>query len=360
MRSEYSNWVERARTLPVAFAQVREDPLLDLAVTERLPRAAEAIMIGSGGCTAALLACKSELAKLCVVDPNPSQIALCKVKLHLLRHYNVDSRLGVLGYTELSPEIRARQIEELTSKLEQPTNVFGPLELVSRTGLDYCGRYEAVFSELQSELAPCMESVFELLKMSNPAAQEDFFEHELRAHLNSALQEVMSQSNLVELFGEAATNNRIMPFADHFLARVHESLCNLPNASNPYMWQFLVGKYPTTGIPWLSLPQAAWSSQVEFSVSTIMQALTGVECEFDFVHLSNVLDWLSEDEACKTLTLAWNSLRAGGFVLIRQLNSTLNIRELNTGFQWLEQESTRLHSVDRSFFYRAIHLGRKP
>ena len=174
-----------------------------------------------------------------------------------MRHYNVDSRLGVLGHQN-DQKIIAKTDEELTSKLEQPTNVFGPLELVSRAGLDYCGRYEAVFTELQSELAPCMESVLKLLKLSNPVAQKDFFEGELRAHLNSALQEVMSQSNLVELFGEAATNNRIMPFADHFLARVHESLCNLPNASNPYMWQFLLGKYPTTGTPWLSLRHADW------------------------------------------------------------------------------------------------------
>jgi len=46
-------------------------------------------------------------------------------------------------------------------------------------------------------------------------------------------------------------------------------------------------------------------------------------------------------------------------VLIRQLNSTLDIPALGAQFAWEESEAAALHAADRSFFYRGLHLGRK-
>lgn len=362
MSSEYSTWLENARALPVAFAQVREDPRLDLAVVERLPDDANVVMIGSGGCTAAVLACNRKLSQLHVVDPNPSQIALCKVKLHLLKHFDPQSRLAVLGHSKTTPDQRAQMVEEFASTLGLQTSTFGPIEVVSRLGLDYCGRYEAVFSELQREIASSEDFVRDVLKLSDISAQRTSLENgrDFYSSLTVALNKVMSQSNLVALFGEDATNNGVIPFSDHFRLRLQESIRTLPNASNPYIWQFLAGRYPADiKIPWLHLSKADYLAQVRFRISTITEELSAYHDEVDFVHLSNVLDWLSEEEASKTLRLAFDALREGGFVLIRQLNSTSGIRNLSSRFHWLEHESARLHSMDRSFFYRAIHLGRK-
>jgi S-adenosylmethionine-diacylglycerol 3-amino-3-carboxypropyl transferase len=89
-------------------------------------------------------------------------------------------------------------------------------------------------------------------------------------------------------------------------------------------------------------------------------ALRAVHSAFDFVHLSNILDWLSEGEATATLDLAWGALRPGGWVLIRQLNSTLDVPALGGRFVWHIDQGRALHARDRSYFYRALHLGRKP
>ena len=80
---------------------------------------------------------------------------------------------------------------------------------------------------------------------------------------------------------------------------------------------------------------------------------------FDFVHLSNILDWLDPDEARTTLGLARRALRPGGWTLVRQLNSTLDVERLGDGFEWHASRARRLHQADRSFFYRALHLGRR-
>ena len=45
---------------------------------------------------------------------------------------------------------------------------------------------------------------------------------------------------------------------------------------------------------------------------------------------------------------------------IRQLNSSLDIRNLPGGLEWDAARSASFLERDRSFFYRAIHVGRKP
>src|SRR5690348_13503060 len=92
------SWVEEAARLPVAFAQVREDPLLDAEVLRGLSPKARIIMIASGGCTLAFLAARIRLERIDAVDPNPAQIALTRLKVHLLFHENSAGRLALLGH----------------------------------------------------------------------------------------------------------------------------------------------------------------------------------------------------------------------------------------------------------------------
>jgi S-adenosylmethionine-diacylglycerol 3-amino-3-carboxypropyl transferase len=101
------------------------------------------------------------------------------------------------------------------------------------------------------------------------------------------------------------------------------------------------------------MPEVTWNTTM------MAEALRDRSGEYDFVHLSNILDWLSSDEARSTLDLAHAALRPGGWTLVRQLNSTLDIRSLGAGFAWHDEEAARLHASDRSYFYRDLHLGRK-
>lgn len=77
-------WLIEAAALPVAFAQVREDALVDAWMVRRLRREARVAMVASAGCTAALLAAHPRVQQLVVIDPNPAQIALTRLKLAML------------------------------------------------------------------------------------------------------------------------------------------------------------------------------------------------------------------------------------------------------------------------------------
>ena len=106
MNSAPAPWVFEAAQSPIAFAQVREDATLDQWVAEQLNEQSEVLMVASGGCTAAALAASSKFARLHLVDPNPAQIALSRLKLRLLEtaepevHHvkGVQARLANLGY----------------------------------------------------------------------------------------------------------------------------------------------------------------------------------------------------------------------------------------------------------------------
>jgi S-adenosylmethionine-diacylglycerol 3-amino-3-carboxypropyl transferase len=335
-------WVVETASLPVAFAQVREDPLIDLAILQQIhavnqgpPRRGglSALMIASGGCTAAFLAGSGRLSQLHLVDFNPAQMELCKRKLELLQTSEPSRRLAAMGH--------------------KPAN---------NSGADHRGRYEVLFTQLRQAMRDSLDEVKAVLLMKDAAERTARVAPHtpLGKVLDSAFDEVMALPNLVALFGSKATQNAREPFSRHFANRTRHAIASLPTADNPYLWQLLLGRFPDgVAYPWFTAPAPRQMPEITETISTIDAALAPHRDRFDFVHLSNVLDWLCESEASTTLELAFGALRAGGCVIIRQLNSTLDLPSLGEQFEWLTDEADRLHAMDRSFFYRSLHLGRK-
>jgi S-adenosylmethionine-diacylglycerol 3-amino-3-carboxypropyl transferase len=362
MDSSLSPWVVEAAKLPVAFAQVREDALLDLEVLGQLADGARVILVASGGCTAAALAAAGRASYLHLVDPNPTQIALTRLKLRLLQTAAPKQRLALLGHAPMPAANRRALLGVELQKLGLTPDGLGPMDLVAEVGPDHAGRYELTFVELRAALRPWGDEVTALLRLRDLAEQAERVAPGTRLGqaLDQAFDSVMALPNLVRLFGEQATHNRVEPFARHFARRTRHVLATLPAADNPYLWQLLAGRFPEgTLSPWLTAPAPARLPEVSGSVTGMAEALRTAPNAFDLVHLSNILDWLTPAEASAALALAWEALRPGGCVLIRQLNSVLDIPSLGPRFDWQTGRAEALHARDRSFFYRALHLGRK-
>ena len=112
MTEALADWVATAAQLPIAFAQVREDPHLDLWLLERIGRDELCgIMIASGGCTAAALTASGRVSHLHLVDINPAQLALSRLKLHLLQYDKPSERAQLLGYDALPADERRLHLE---------------------------------------------------------------------------------------------------------------------------------------------------------------------------------------------------------------------------------------------------------
>ena len=236
-----------------------------------------------------------------------------------------------------APADRAARLAEELGALDLSPDVLGPVSVVSRIGPDHAGRFEFLFAALRRALHGCIEPLDDLLSLSEPAGQAERAAPgaTLSRCIDQAMDDVLRRSNLVCLFGEEAVRNPAASFAKHFSNRLRHVLATLPAKDNPYLWQMLKGCYPPgTMAPWLAKPRPARIPSLTWELGTIVGALADRPGEFDFVHLSNILDWLGPDDARTTLDVARRALRPGGWTLIRQLNSTLDVERLGDGFEW--------------------------
>lgn len=358
-------WAVEAARLPLTFAQVREDPRIDLELARKLPAAATVVMIASGGDTAACLA-RRPLARLHLVDVNPAQLALTRCKLDLAATESADAAAAWLGHAAMPAEIRKEKILRRLDGLGLPEDVFGDPDEVAAAGPDQSGRYERCFAELRVALKPVraeLDAVLnarEGLETAAAAAPEALL---VRA-LSAAFRKVMSLPNLVGLFGEGATRNPQQSFASHFLERARVALGRPDAHSNPFLHSIFSVDFPLRfRADWLCGGVCNGSA---LEVETVRHCApmtcaldTMTECSADMIHLSNILDWLSPAEADSVLQSARRVLKPGGRVIVRQLNSTLDIASLGGGIRWNLREGARLEAADRSFFYPGIFAGRR-
>lgn len=349
-----NDWLSQAAALPLAFSQVREDPRLDLEVCAGLPKNATVVMIASGGDTAVCLS-RLPLGRLIAVDMNAAQLALTRCKLELARGASRNERLEWLGHSELDFNVRAKRIRSTLDTLGLHPDSLGPLSKVAALGPDFAGRYEVLFAALNRSLASVRAEIQRLLEVRAPVSLRDV------SYFDSAFAEIMSLPNLVALFGSDATQNPRKPFAKHFASRVRCAFAASAPAHNPFLWQMLAGKFPP-GVAWDWIDSdAPMLIEPEFVHGMMRDALDELPARtVDFLHLSNILDWLSPADARAVLTSVVRVLKPGGRVLLRQLNSSLEIVALDSAIQWDRELGRAMEVRDRSFFYPEIHIGRCP
>ena len=356
-----AEWACRVAAWPVAFAQVREDPRLDLELLLQQGHGARVVMIASGGETAVCLG-RQPLAELILVDMNAAQLALTRLKWHLAAHFPPEQRRALLGHGPMSAAERGRVLAEILRSLHLAADALGPMEIVAARGPDQMGRYERLFEELRRELAPHRLELDELLRVDHPPVAVAMAARgtKLGRALDAALDRVMALPNLVRLFGEAATQNPRQPFARHFAARVRQALRNHPAATNPFLWQMLAGTFPPgQNYDWLMDDQPPRVQPI-FRHAEMRATLDQLSAQsMTLVHLSNILDWLPVEEATATLQSAARVLPPGGKVIVRQLNSSLDIAALPGGFAWDTALGAEFAARDRSFFYSHIHIGER-
>ena len=355
-------WAIGASTLPLAFAQVREDPRLDLEVVERLPRGATVVMIASGGETAIELA-RRPLERLHLVDMNPAQLALTRLKFRLARSSSPMEAAALLGHRPMAPAARLAALDRELEALDLQNESLGPSELLATFGPDQAGRYEVTFAQFRRELAPVEPELAALLSSTDTASAERSVAlgSRLGDALDAAFDRVMSLPNLVALFGTEATQNPRQAFARHFAERTRLAFGRFPATENPFLWLIFAGTFPDRQ-PYDWLHPAAWGRPPVEPVchrgrmGDVLDSLPPGTA--DFVHLSNILDWLTPGEAAGTLRSVRRVLKPGGSVLLRQLNSTLDPTTLDSGIAWDREWGNRMEQRDRSFFYPALHIGR--
>lgn len=348
--------LEFAKSFPILFSQVREDPRLDLNVIFSIPNNnINVLMIGSGGCTLGSLAYHAfKIGSIDVVDANLAQLDLCRLKLALASH-SPQNRAAILGH--LPMQDRKSHLLTLFKQLNISLNIFGDFDIVSEYGPDYVGRYEWLFRAFSSDFQKTQLGI-QLPKISSFEEQQAVINQDV-SEITSLFNEHFSLDTLVGLFGKEAVQNRAKPYSLHFYNRFIWSLQHQFIHQNPFFYQFAYLAYPKLAqTDFLSLPPFR-PKHITLHHCTMFDHL--VSCasnSYDFIHLSNILDWLDAESRQKVLKETSRVLKPCGKVLIRQLNSTMTIENTSQiSFKTIPEAD--LIKNDLSFFYPKTYIGVK-
>ncbi len=312
---------------PVQFAAVREDPRIELALLRDRP-ARHALLIASAGDTALALRAHCPDLALTLVEPNPAQ------KLHVL----------------------AKEAAWLAA---EPPSVFN-VGTDDPGGLSERGNFEALFRQLRAFLrefvAPA--STFDAWFMERGAIAATAWAVFGQPYWPVAFQLFFADPMLHAMFGPAATQHaRPGSYPDYFRRAIERGLQRVDAFDNPYLQHVLLGRYMARRESW---PEFLRLTPRPLRATWIDGTLEAVPsfAPFDFVDLSNVLDWSDRTQIDALARRLGHELRPGARVLWRQLNDP---EDLEARFApWFTFDAARaaeLLASERSVFYDGLHLG---
>lgn len=318
---------------PLQFAVVREDPAIDLAVLSKTP-ARRALLVASGGCTAFTLQQAFPDLELTLVEPNPAQRALVRRKLRLLR--------------EGDPRVRPAAWN---------------IESHEREGLCQGGNFDGLFRQLRGFLyefvAPqrSWRRFFEGSEESRAGSPD--LEEWFRSPWWPVAFEIFFSDAVLETMFTAAATQHATPgsYPAYFQSAFERGLCRRDARDNYFLHHALLGMYidrPAALPPYLT--RALPSREVRF-IETGLEEIDDFS-PYDFVGLSNVMDWMPASAIAELCAVVGNTLSPGAAVLWRQLNNE-DRHELRFGQRLAASEvlSDELQAADRSLFYNRIVAG---
>lgn len=313
------------RPTRLQFAVVREDPRLEAdLIAERGAR--HALLVGSAGCTALHLRARFPALAITLVDLNPAQLAHVQRKLDALAGGRPPAAWNV--------------------GTDDPD------------GLHEAGNFERLFRLFRTVLdlfvLPADERA---ARLADPQARwDDVLRH---PYWRVAFATAFGDELLLAMFGPNAIQHAPPgSYPDYFRRQLEAGLAAGDRAVNPWLHHVLLGRYrddPAAWPPFLREPPADLRP-----FASLTAGLLDVPsfAPFDFVSLSNVLDWM-DDASCRALLGRLGAeLRPGATVLWRQLNDPRPL----TGYAAAaftfdaaaDAERTRR---ERSLFYDRVHTG---
>ena len=309
------NRVRREIRLPSAsadrlfFAQVREDPLLEIEALE--PAANRTIVVvSSGGCTAlSLLACGA--GRVVSVDSNPTQNHLVELKAQAIRQLEPGALLGFLGATSAPRAWRVADYGALRHALSPDARKYWDARRrIIGKGLLNSGVSETfirVVVRAMRMLVHPASRIDRLLACETLGEQRAVYEEEWNTRRWKMLFQILLSRRVFNRTYDPAFFQNVEngDFAAHFHRLMEHALCEIPVASNYFLHHMLRGTYRTAvvgGVP-PYLDRAAHASTRERLDN--LELVDGGYAEYlatcdddsvDAFALSNICEWLDEKQ----------------------------------------------------------------
>jgi S-adenosylmethionine:diacylglycerol 3-amino-3-carboxypropyl transferase len=321
------------------FSQVREDPLVEFSVVQKLIKQNEdqklkISCITSGGCTILSLLEFEKIEQIDCVDINPAQNYLTALKIAVCEYFS--NSKDVLDFFQ--GKLTKDSYEETVNKFVLQQDVKAYWEKHKEEiykGFNQRGKFEELFREL-------VRSKF------------DF-------------NTVFDRNYLIKIFGEnAVQNSKDREFYDHFeqVIKLYQRMYK-PD-ENYFYHQILFDSYDSSSDKKVSLPPylldenlnkriiAVNKTKLKFKVANyvehIKESKTGY---YDMIHTSNITDWMAKEELADFIKELHRSLSSNGYVIMRRLMGDYKLTEYLKGLFEIN------NLVDRSHFYSEVIIAKK-
>ena len=291
------------------FAQVREDPRLELEVLDPGPDDS-IVVVGSGGCTAlSLLAAGA--GRVTAVDLNRTQNHVIELKLAAIATLGHRETLAFLGASDGSPLDRIDAYAALRQKLTAPACAYWDAHLpdiasgVLGVGVTEKFVRQVVFA-LRLFVHP-QSRIDRMLGATSVDEQRALFEREWNTRRwRFFFRLLLNRGVFRRKYDPAFFSHLDRPsFAEHFRKRAEQTLTELPVRDNYFLHNMLTGRYPVDAFdgtpPYLShAGHAAVANAperlalVDGTVTEYLRTLPP-QTVTGFV-LSNIGEWLTPNE----------------------------------------------------------------
>jgi S-adenosylmethionine-diacylglycerol 3-amino-3-carboxypropyl transferase len=251
-RSELPGWREDR----LFFAQVREDPRLEIDALAPLEDA-KVVVVSSGGCTAlSLLAAGA--GHVTAVDLNSAQNHLVELKVAALRWLTMPEIMSFFGVARGTAERRVRTYRTIRPLLsERAAEFWDSHQTLLGRGALACGVSEQFISVVVKVVKLFIHGgrkIERLLALESLEAQREFFDREWNTRRWRLLfPALLNRWTFNRTYDPAFFREVENPsFAAHFRRLLEHALCDVPVRSNYFLHQMLLGTYPNRvpdGVP---------------------------------------------------------------------------------------------------------------
>jgi S-adenosylmethionine-diacylglycerol 3-amino-3-carboxypropyl transferase len=347
------------------FALSWEDPALDRAAMPM--QGARVATVCSGGCNA-LTFLLDDPAHVLAFDYNPTQVWLLELKAAAFRSLAYEEVLEFFGVR--ASKDRARLLARAAQGISTPARAYWDRQQwVVERGLLTGGRYER-FVRLFQTLLRAIHGKRKLLSLFDDRTRDEraaFYDAQWDTVVWRLLFKTFFNKRVLARRGLSADyfhfSDGSTSFAESFARRTERALVELDVRSNPFVAQYVLGRY----LDEQHLPEylrresfdviRGRLDRLEAREADVRTVFDGTPAAFDAICLSNVFELMSAEETAQVLPRVARALRPGGKMTLRNLMIPRAAGAEVEGVLQLDALSGGdLYPTDRSFVYRSFQV----
>ena len=366
MMSTKSEVEQRAEFSEIRYAQCWEDADILLEGLDVQPGDV-CLSIASAGENSLSLLTKNP-NRVIALDLNPAQLACLELRVAAFRKLEHPDLLKLIGSRPSESKNRQKLYQECRSDLSiQVRQFWDDRSQLIEEGIGTGGKFETYFASFRNRVLPLVhlrKKIAALLGEKSSSDREEFYETNWNTWRWRTMFRVFFSRFVMGRLGRDPEFFKYVEgsVADRILSRTRHALTTLAPSENPYLHWILTGRHGEI------LPHALREENfeiirrnldsLEWRLSSVEQFLDEDKTQIDRHNLSDIFEYMSEDNSSELLARLIERTPPGGRLAYWNM---LAPRQSPAEFpvDWLQEFSEELLSQDKAFFYSRFVVEEK-